>query len=611
MAGFKQTVKDHSPVLFLTFDYDEFFFDYSLDSPTRTFMDESGNDNHPILVSDNYDIGSTFYGYRMGGTSLVSLETSNQYSCCFGYYGLQPTAPQGPYPHAFISAMNIPQYEFYNGTSKLGSYTIGFMMKKVSDESAFRSYLQSISGPWTGNFRRNFVRKVGTCDIYYTDNYSGQDTISFSSPGGVISAQVGDLLTFYNRDHLFVFTWDVVKTGTTTYDATARIYMDARIVAQQTWQYSNAVPLPDTNSISDWEIMGRASPSVPAHLDNRHTSPCYFDQMFVLTKALSIDEVARLWKKTKTYSDMVAYSNPHSFWRMDEDDSASSAVMPAMYGADGEYLGGVQRVVRERPGPPNLPVSRSVKFQDGGCARVRTTSGGGLVNYFNPAGDYSITMWAKLESQTRGVVFSIQSDVSDFPGIKLEWNKSGNNQQLGSLQFSTTQGTKIHAHGIDSSEFHLINLIRRGTTIELWIDGILRDHSNTPLVSSSAHPGQVYMMGMLPGDLNVSGNLALVEMHSYALQEQEIRIRWTYAKIYRMSGIVLNQGHPWSAEIRINDHITGELIQKTKSSGEDGAYEITLYDNRRFILTALDLLNEGIRPRAFGPIEPAYYDDAP
>lgn len=611
MSGFKQTIRSHSPVLFLTFDSDDFMFDYSLDSPSRTFLDESGYDNHLNLVSDDFVIGSTYYGYRMGATSLVSLETSNQYSCAFGYYGQQPLAPQGPFPKAFITAANQNQYNFYDGSSKLGSFSIGFMMNKKSDESAFRTYLQGISGPWTGNFRRNFVRKAGTCDIYYIDNYIGQDTLNFSSPGGVISVNIGDLLTFYDREHLFVFSWDVVKTGTTTYTATARIYMDARIVAEQSWAYSNAVPLPDTNSASEWEIMGRNNYVTAAHLDDRHTSPCYLDQFFVLSKALSHDEVGRLWKKTKTYAELVKYSNPHSFWKMEEDDSLVSTTMVATNGTSGEYLGGIQKVIREQPGPPNIPVSRSVRFQDGGCARVRTTSGGGVANYFNPTADYSVTMWAKLESLKRGVVFSLQADNSEFPGIKLEWNKSGDFEQIGSLQFSTTQGTKIHAHGINTTDFHLINLIRRSTNIEIWVDGIMYGTAPTPMASSSGGPGQVYFMGMLPGDLNVTGSLALVEIHNYALQPQEIRIRWTYAKIYKMAGIVLNQGHPWEATIRLNDHMTGELIQSTKSQASDGAYTITLYDNRRFILTALDLGNESIRPRAFGPIEPAYFDDVP
>ena len=71
MAGYKQTIQNLEPKLFLTFDGD------AIDVTKRTitaipheFLDESGYANSALLQIDDED----FPAYRMGLPSMVELE---------------------------------------------------------------------------------------------------------------------------------------------------------------------------------------------------------------------------------------------------------------------------------------------------------------------------------------------------------------------------------------------------------------------------------------------------------------------------------------------------------------------------------------------------------
>lgn len=605
MAGFKQTILEHNPVLFLTFDGDSFDEGSRvLDTEPHEIIDESGYDNFGIMHSDHVPINSPYYGYRMGMQSVVDLEGFDQYAASFGFYGRQLNAvSQNTWPKAMIEVTHASQYNFYDSLNgKYGSFTVGFMFNKTTDETNFR---YSGSPGQYANLQRTFVKKDGVCHIYYQDTYAGQDILYFVHPAGTLQVTVNNLLTFYNRNHLLVCTWDVQQVGVDSFVGTARMFMDARIVAEQSYAYTSGDPIPNTTQATSWEIMGKITAANVNLADDRHTSDCRFDQFFVLDKGMSADQVARLHKKTKLYPDIVRFSNPHSYWQLNDQDSLFNDVMTATIGSNGRYVGGVQKVVRYQDGPEQIVDSKSVRFVNGGCAIVETSLNS---TYWNPNGDYTIGLWFSPQSTERGVILGIQSDSSPFNGMLLEWNKFGDGHQNNCLQFSTSETTRCHAPGIGSG-WHYITLIRRGEDIEIWVDGTLRDSKITNLVSISDGPGQVYFMSQMPGDLSVSGFLSNVEFIGYALQPQEIRMRASFNKIYKINGHVYVQGTPFKATLRMMNHMTGELISQVDSSEADGSYSATLYDNTTLDVLALHKTNPNIRPRAYGPVQPAYHDD--
>ena len=82
MAGFKNSVMSLSPVCFLTFDGDSFdntTKQYTGSMPA-TLLDESGNSNNALLLTEN----PTFSNYRLGQVSLNDVEVSTQYSLALG-----------------------------------------------------------------------------------------------------------------------------------------------------------------------------------------------------------------------------------------------------------------------------------------------------------------------------------------------------------------------------------------------------------------------------------------------------------------------------------------------------------------------------------------------
>lgn len=292
---------------------------------------------------------------------------------------------------------------------------------------------------------------------------------------------------------------------------------------------------------------------------------------------------------------------------MGDAESPVYTVMDAAIGLDGTYVGGTSKVIREQTGPTEIPGSKSVFFLNGGGAIA------GLTNsiMFNPVGDYTIAFWAKTQNSDRSVILSIQSDTVPYPGMALQLNWADNGYRSGALQFSISDDYRVSsaANLMSDGGWHFIVMIRRGTEMELWVDGVLIGSETVP-VFLTAYPGRVYLMGMMPGKLATNGYLAQIELHNnYALQPHEITMRATYRSIYKVSGVVTLQGQPYPARIRLMDHQTGELIREVTADPNTGEYETTIYNNTNLTLLALNPNDSNVRPRVYGPVVPSYFPD--
>lgn len=192
----------------------------------------------------------------------------------------------------------------------------------------------------------------------------------------------------------------------------------------------------------------------------------------------------------------------------------------------------------------------------------------------------------------------------------------------GSIQFNINEDVYLVSKAVsdfgstplyyNDGNWHHCALVRRGTKIELWLDGILHASTTAALsVIPGVGPGQIYLMAMMPGKLNATGNMAHVVTTERALQPQEIRARNNYAILYRVKGAVTLQGVPYRANIRVYRHSNGELLQEILSDPNDGTYTIHLVDNSFIDLMILNMQDANVRYRAFGPILPSTYEDAP
>lgn len=623
MAGFKQSLKEHRPVSLITFDGDQFdpVLRTSLANPP-VILDESEYQNNAILMNEQPD----FPGYRMGMSSLVGLEQTDQYAMAFGYNGYNALNPSG-WTKTLLQVPHIAALGFPNNN---GSFSLSFMYYRDQDENAgWRETRRSLGQSYTDTLQRPILRKAGVFDIWWEDYWSSQHVVALVGPDNKRinirndtldgATQSGSASRFYKRNLLFTCVYDCQLTSPGVYTCNWIIYINGRERARTTWTALDTPPV--VNAVSPIEIGGRIN-SAAVHND-RNTSFVMLDQIGVFNKAFTPDQVAWLWKKCLAYDDMIHASYPNNFWTMGDADSQTNFAMVDSSRSsdrrDGVYIGGNQLAIRGRAGPPRLGGS-AVTFTNGGMAAVHYQPSG-YSPVWNPDADYTIELWTTFSNATRGVIFSNQRDDRPFPGMLLECNRRNNQDYPGALQFSVDSSTFVQTkqYKADNSpyhfgdgQFHHVVMIRRGTTIELWVDSELHATANTAINRvNSPGPGQIYLMSTMPGALNVNGTMCYLITYPYALQSQEIKARYSYRYLYRIQGNVTLQGSPYQANVRVLNTMTGELITQTTSDQSTGNYSINLYDNTLLDLYALNIQDPNIRYRIYGPIRPAELEDLP
>lgn len=612
MAGYKQSIIKHDPILFLTFDGDQYDdFTRKLVADPQVFIDESQYATDGILHNES----EAYPAYRMGLPSLVDLEPTDQKSVSFGWYGYQPNAPTR-WPKSFIE---VPHKDYMTFREEDGSFTVSFMVTKETDESHWRSVENSLGGPYASTLIRPWVRKQNVFHIWYQDNWVIADRIHAQYPSGTLQWDVP--AWFYTKRNMVTFTWHVWEKLPNEWIGDATLYVNGRIVAQAQHSYLDTPPT--SNYPTPIEIAGTIEPGGTTYND-RATTNTILDQIAIFNKPLIADEVAALFKKTKTYDNLILSFAPTYYWPMNDAESSLDTNMIDMTanGRTGQYIGGPSKVVRQASPPPQRLDGASVQFVNGGTAVVHYYPIGGLYGpVFNPTADFSVEFWLKFDNSNRSTVFALQRDDSPYPGILIEANRRAGVNQPGHIQFSITQDNYVDSLGTQDNgqpynfadgRFHHVVALRRGTFIELWIDGKRHTFKDFPIASvPSPGPGQIYLMGSPPGSINTSGSMSSLAMYAYALDPQEIRARNLYSQIYRIQGAVTLEGVPYQATVRALSHRHGSLVREVLSNPSDGAYKIDLYDNTLIDIMALNKNDRNVRYRVFGPITPAVYNDLP
>lgn len=611
MAGYKQKIQSHNPVMFITFDGDPF------DPATRkitavppTIMDETPYQNNGMLHNESEE----YPAYRMGMPSLCELEPTAQHAISFGWYGNQPNAPTR-WPKSFIE---VTHQDHLALEDNFGSFSIGFIVNKESNEQHWRDVEQQQGGSWNTTLIRPLIRKAGVFYIWYQDNWTGNDFIYADYPDGRLSWVIPNNW-FYNRNNVINLTWEVRETDPGIYIGVARLYVNARIVAEATHEYFDVHP--SSTSSAPIEIAGTINAGGTAYND-RATSNTMLDQMYILNKALSADEIATLYKKCRTYDNLILNSIPLHYWSMSDIESETNNTMVDLNGTmNGVYLGGTSRVLREQAAPPVILGGASVQFLNGGTAAVHDSTSSRYSPIFNPSGDFTIEFWTLWENSSRSILFSMQRDDTPYGGILIEANMRNDVNSPGHIQFSVSQDYQVSSrllrdngtvYNFADGQFHHVCAIKRGLIMELWIDGVKHGELDAPTFTvTSPGPGQIYLMGSMPGKLNTTGNMSCVATYQRALDPQEIRIRTMYSQIYRIKGTVTLQGNPHQATVRALKHRTGELEREVLSDNNTGDYMIELYDNSLIDIMALNKQDRNIRYRVYGPITPTVFEDHP
>lgn len=611
MAGFKTAILNKLPVMFLTFDGDSFdpVNRTSTASPLQIY-DESGNNNNAIIHDDA--LSTSYFGYRMGMPSEVDLEPAQQYSMAFGYYGAQPLHPS-IWAKTYLEVPNSNSFQFPN----FGSFSVSFMMNKASDETSFRNYYAPSYNYNT--LTRRIIRKGLAFELDYIDVWGGYDYLSCTYPAGNITWNVYTDGTFYGNNVFVAFSWNVTQQPNGIYNGVATLWINGIVVATKSHTFTDTYPA--SNVSSSWEIAGSAVASVnPNNYDDRQTSSLQLDQIAVFQTAFVDDDVQFLNKKIRTYENTIISHRPYQMWTLSDQESTTNFSMaPLVGGLTGTYLGGNSKILRQQTGPTNIVNSSGTRFQNGGCAVVHDTSNGANP-IFNPGGDFSIEFWFTAENGNQSVLMSMQSDDLPYNGMLVQVNTKDNVYSNGMIQFSVSTDWEISSRLLKDDNktpftfsdgyWHHAVIARRGSNIELWLDGVLHGTQTAP-IGTMNRLGQLYLMGMLPGKLNTTGCMSEFVTYVYALSPAQIKGHYSYALIYKIKGQVTLQGVPYQANVRVYNHYSGQLLTQLQSSPADGSYVISLYNNALIDLMVLNMNDQTVRYRAYGPITPAEQQDLP
>lgn len=619
MSSQKNYIFSHDPVLFLTFDGDLVNeVSHVSDTIPESILDESGYENNASVTN-----GSTVTkSYRLGMDPLSTIDVIDTHAVCVGFYGRTPTDTE-LYPKCIFSVPHKEQYEF-NDINQTGSFTVSFMYQKDSDESEFRNYMysvQSTASPQNYDLARPIIQKANVFDITYQDRSYVQDEIRFSTPGGS-GAQVVPSW-FYQKKNLITLIQDVKKQTNDSYIGTMKFMVNGRVEYSNQYTYTTLGLVPSAQTPSVIEIGGStiARDTVLRSYSDRQTSLCYFDQIAVFSKALTIDEVAAIQKKTHSYPMLCQLNQAALFYRFND---LYTSTYNTLVDYIGNYNGTVNGSVKSSTtGPERVYSAASMEFY-GGSARVNrvSPSSGWQIPPFTITGSQTIDGQFKVTNATRSTLLSIQAINQDFDGLSIELNRRNSQDYPGAIQASNTESQQVSSMQFDSLNVpynfcdgiqHHIAVVKDGTVLQLWVDGILHGtKTGVPeIVYDSHEPFQIQLMDSIPGNMATTGQISNFGFYNKALQPQEIRQRNNYNSAQFITGNVTLQGNPYQATIRAYDHLTGDLINDTVSEAETGQYTMYFFDNRYIDLMAMNGQDTNIRYRVYGPITVTGVTDLP
>ena len=611
MAGYKQAVLNYNPECFLTFDGDSYdHATYALTALPAIIIDESGNGNNALFHQDQ----TTYQGYMMGRTSLVALEPGGQYSLSLGYNGGYPAYLATWYPKTYLEIPNSSSFAFPNN----GSFSVMLMYQKMGNESAFRNFYQTYVNPGVSNYDnliRPIISKGSYFNMYMDQVWStGQNTLTVVGPDGVaLTATLAQSGANFGDNKHITYTWNVVSNlPYSKWKATSTLYLNGIPFASNTTTYLDVYP--NTNTADSFFIGG--NPTAPTgDYNDRTTEDTRFDQIAIFNTVLDPYQVQFFYKKTVTYQNMLYAREPSWIVPFNDPEVPNTYAISALVGVSGVAQGGITPsalIQRQQPGPSNVPGSSATRFQTGGQAYFNPGAYQG--SPFDPNSDFTIDFWFTCSSGARGVLFAQYDGDYTYNGMLLQVNWANNTLTPGALQFNVDDNHYVVStpgNIYNDGAYHYVCMIRRGFTIELWLDGVLQNSIGIPTISTTMYPNTVSMFNMSPGILSASGTAWMLCACSSALTPPEIWGRYNYAVIYQISGVVTLEGLPTAATIRLYNHQSGALMFTTTSSSVDGSYTFYPPVNMQYDIMILNLLDTTVRYRAYGPLIPSTFADAP
>ena len=625
MAGYKQTVLDFKPICFLTFDGDTLYNSANGELVYKHITDESGNEHHGILQTNDDPKKS----YMMGQPSMVERENDvGQASITFAPFGydLDPRV-NFPFEKSLVEVLHTDALLFPD------DYTIMFHVNKYSNESILRGLIwdeanntyNKRTSTNTSTLKRTFIRKGPQIDISYEDRYySNDDCIMFQFPGysyqlnlTSIIGNRGNAASFYNKDWHIVATHKVIWHSGNLAQNRYRVYVSGILVHEH---LTDKLFKPfSAENVSPIEIAGNRDASDPNILNDRQTSPLNMDQIAFFDKCLTSAQVMDCFKKTTSYNTLISRSEPTLFVPFDDREAANNTALNIQYGKGVNWSSSYSNMypfVRKETviNSDRIGIERGAEFFN---ANAKIHDSVYNSNVLSASGDFTMEFWGSFTDIERCIIVSCQSNVAPFKGILIEGNRFFNEDRPGMIQvrFDDTNfltAPEFTANGGNSSYndgvIRHYAIVRSGTTVMLYIDGVVVNSMQLALGSLIPNYGALYFMGMGPGDTNTNGVIGQFVFYNRALGRQEITARSFFNVKMIIKGRVTLQGTPYKSDIRIYQHGTGELLHEYQSD-TNGMYAINVYTNNFVDIMFLDKQDTSIQMRVIGPIIAHEYVD--
>ena len=552
MSGYKETVKEDSPVVFLTFDSPRF------DKLTRKsldgiILDESGNERHGTIN----DTDPNSRAYRLGTESLINIEHEDNLSICFAHYDRQIYLPQTFTP-AWVQVNDLPLPT----------------NKEVTLECHFRKYADfDLPTGWGHyNYTRPFISGYGIDLVFVNASVN----IGYNMLLRCAGADYGFTVPFGEIQHLII----------TIKDGAAKIYLNC----------IDVTPVISPHSTTYWSI----SPDVyiGGTPTEATTGMLYFDQIAFYDRVLTDYEIARHYKKTKCYTDLIVSARPFNYWTLSDDLTKETEIRPLIGSLNGKPIGKLMTFDRNEIEASDLqilineirynaclyfPLNSHINFKKLGA------NGSSYPFYSSLVNDYTLEFWAKLtlNSNRQACILSMQDVDYPYVGWNLMLNTKNREYAQGYIEFSESQLSNAPLLTSDAG-FYNDNIwrhyciIKRKAVLEMWINGKLVVSNNQVFEGDLT----VNNYGCLRiGSLPLSGTKSC-EMYMYglgiynrAISNLEVLLRSSYSYSYEINGTVTYLGIPVRALIRLYNTHNGEYITESWSNALDGVYQIKLPNN--------------------------------
>lgn len=627
MAGYKRTILDLEPVWFFTFDSDRF------DKSTHAFeetslIDETGNITGSMIHNENDFVT----GYAAGITGHIQPEISDQHAVRFGANTRHPLSVANKLSHAPCSYFEIPYNHGGSNTWDKDELTLIWTMKK--DPNPYEGW------EWEGEIRKSpqvnalneTTFRLGNIVEFGVDynRISGHTYYAkfFLQPDDKARVTITNLQSSFlsNFRALGVnpvtpgrASWCVLryKNGIFEYFVDGNLLFEANVRSGGGYDpLLHTIPalmnLPPQGL--QFEEMRFFLGGKPTN-EIRRTSPKWqivskteFDQISLFNKALSDDDLSRLYRRVWHRNEMLQVEKPFIYMPLNEKLSditsdTSIKITGSASKAPPIILDDWRTLETEVTGM--VLGEKGIRFPENGLMMPyqSSTGNGYLTDFFSYDKDFTLSFSFKGQTSKRAALFQC-IEVSGSTELSVFMNSNNGDYSIGWMDIRVGRN-EVFPFRADLSDdrWHRITIRRKENEIDAFIDSE-QVVSGRRVIYRRRTPSTAMLLNSHDHDTNTGGILSEFVVYNKALNDIVLKAHLNFSSLYRVRGIVQSEGQPIKALVRLYSYKFANLLGEKYSDPTDGSYEFDLATNEKLVIMILDETQLTTRVKTVAPVSP-------